>query len=98
MKNKPVHNFLGLKLRMDFKEAHHLYWGVVMALVFGWLKMPVLCVIGVLIALDDVYQHAKQVKNPDYHSPIHRAYGWFYQRSGLLRKLNWFADVIMRGK
>ena len=85
-------------LKIKWNEAHHLYWGVAMAIIFGWLEMPILCAIGVLIALDDLYQHYKQVEFPNYHSPIHQWYVRHLYKYRFVQWLNLIADNLLRGK
>jgi len=72
-----VHNLLGLKLRMNLAEVHHLYIGI--ALVSLSLLMPtwgglITAFIGVWLIIDDIWQHVQQYErfNPCYHSPVHR--------------------------
>lgn len=43
---------------------------------------------GGIVALDDIYQHHRQVEDPGYHSPVHRAYGVIYHKFEWIRNLN----------
>jgi len=90
-KNK-VYSILGFKMRLNWFSVHHLYLGI--ALMFAWLIHPILSVIGLYIALDDIYQHHRQVKeyDPCYHSPLHNLYGKYLYKFWIIRKLNEFAD------
>ena len=92
-----------LRLRWNPREAHHLYWGLIcvfVALVASffaplwafWIIWPVY-IIGVLMILDDLYQHMRQVKEPDYHSPIHQIYVK-YLRRGFIIKLEKLVDGL----
>lgn len=81
------------------KGIHHLYFGVIlMALGYflssEWSYSLVIYLLGVWLFLDDLYQHRRQVKEPSYHSPIHRFYGLFYHIKWI-RKLNEWADRML---
>ena len=80
------------------KGIHHLYIGLVLMAVgyFAstyWSHSLVVYVIGAWLVLDDLYQHRRQVKEPSYHSPVHRFYGLFYHISWI-RALNIKADKL----
>jgi len=99
----PKHNILGLEVRMEFFEWHHLYLGIVM-LIAGivllvlsqWLLGAVLCALGLILIIDDLYQHHRQVDEPFYHSPLHQLYGKLLYHIPFVRWLNRQADDFMR--
>lgn len=77
-----------------WREAHHGYIGFVLGapcIYFGWW-IP--AIIGLAVLTDDAYQHARQLKEPAYLSPLHRAYGWIYNRVAWVRALNRWADSL----
>jgi hypothetical protein len=103
----PVHNYFGFKMRWQPLSVHHFWWGwLLMAPASHWTRsddLLVYCVayavfcLGGYITLDDVYQHHRNVKHPEYHSPIHNFYGkYIYNGTGwmakAIRKLNDWAD------
>lgn len=64
------------------KEWHHGYYGAILALLPWW---P-LRVIGLILLVDDLYQHFIQAQDKEDgrrvrqdFSPLHRAYVWFYR-------------------
>ncbi len=65
-------------IRFNWKEKHHLYWGVVVWIVanvldrFGVPFMLAFKIVGVLLVVDDMWQHWRQVKDPNYRSPVWR--------------------------
>ena len=86
----------------QLKGVHHFYIGLILGLI-GFLLIFTPCPawivwtligLGLILMLDDAYQHLRQRKEPEYHSPIHRLYGWFYSRIGFLRKLNRIIDKL----
>ena len=61
----------------SFREWHHFYYGVpLVAQPWLWWLWPV----GLLFAVDDAEQHARQIHEPSYQSPLHRVYAWVYRR------------------
>jgi len=96
-------------LRFNPWESHHLYWGII-AMGVAYALSPstpwVCCgsvsfwlyVIGALTALDDLYQHRRQVKEPEYHSPIHKMYGKYIYKLSIIQKLNSIADDLFGGR
>ena len=107
-----VHDYILIKLRANWKQTHHLYYGIFLILVSMWnLGSSSLCVfipnwiafwLGIYLSIDDIYQHWKQVLkfNPCYHSPVHRFiydYLKLYDREWY-RKLNQFADWLFASK
>lgn len=91
---------------MDAKGFHHFYIGWVMLLVafyflvFREMAMTsyIIGSIGMLLCIDDYLQHDKQLEDPDYRSPLHRLYGFFYARSEILRWLNGIVDELFGRK
>ena len=64
---------LGEKL---FTKWHHAHG----AFVLTWLPWWPVQVIGIAIIAEDAYQHWRQKKEPNYLSPLHRAYVWVYRK------------------
>ena len=54
------------------KGVHHAYYGLGLLALALYFNSWTLYVIGAWLLVDDVYQHRRQVKEPSYHSPIHR--------------------------
>lgn len=76
-------------LRIKWREAHHLYVGIalfVLVLVLGirqaWSEWWcfALGMAGLLLAWDDIYQHWRQMREPEYRSPGHRAFQWAWHK------------------
>ena len=69
------------RLRINWREKHHLYWGALI-LVAGVLMYRLglapswagclVALTGLYLMADDLYQHWRQVDDPDYHSPVWR--------------------------
>ena len=97
---KPIHNILGLKIRLNWLEAHHGYYGIAL-MVLGYALSSVFAYsihlygLGALLFLDDLYQHYMQVSTPNYHSPIHRLYGDYLYRIPVVKKLNMMLDKLL---
>ena len=73
---------------------HHFYWGIILDFIaFLWLcyspryhafgYVP-LFIVGTLIVVDDMYQHHRQKREPDYTSPVHDWY-WEALNAGIAR-------------
>ena len=101
----PVRNILGFKMRINWAESHHLYWSLIlMALAGPWMRsddLVVFCIayaleaLGLAVAVDDVYQHHRQVKDPAYHSPVHNWYGRTLYRYEWVKRLNEFVSKMI---
>ncbi len=86
-----------------FKGFHHFYLGIFLLIagfvlmgLYGWYwtgGFIALCGVGAVV--DDLMQHFKQRKNPEYHSPLHRLYGKIYSKFAFIRWLNKIADKIL---
>lgn len=83
----------------DFKGVHHSYLGLFLSLigfwciwVSLWIAIPLMG-IGQWLFYDDVYQHIRKQKEPDYHSPVHRLFGLIYKWSWV-RKVTKFFDWL----
>ena len=62
-------------------ERHHFYIGAVMV---AWPDAPLwVRGVGFLILFDDAVQHAVQIKDPSYRSPVHKAYAVVLRWTGL---------------
>jgi hypothetical protein len=83
-------------LRINWREAHHLYVGLLLfvggpiCVVFGLDEMLgfILAMLGFLLIMDDLYQHHEQMTNPEYRSPCHRIFQWLW-RNTLGRFIKW---------
>jgi hypothetical protein len=92
---------------MDARGFHHAYLGAALmlggflAVVFtGWPLWVCLEIVfvGVVIFADDLYQHARQRKDPAYRSPLNRLYAVTLWRIPLIQKLNRLVDRILGRK
>lgn len=62
---------------------HHLYLGILIILIGLW------------IAIDDIYQHLRQRKEPSYTSPLHRWYIKNLYHYKWVRAINdWFDRML----
>ena len=66
-----------------WRQWHHSYIGLGLLMLpwaFAYTRLEVLTtpvtLVGLLILVDDAYQHARQCFQPSYESPLHRAYVW----------------------
>ena len=88
----------------NWKEVHHLYYGIVLLIVGAvlwhllsgwWLLVTAPCfVFGVWFSGDDLYQHVRQIKQPEYASSLHR---WFVRElypNPIIRKINVWLDKV----
>jgi hypothetical protein len=91
-------------MMFNVREAHHLYWGVGLialgaalwlALPWPWCLLAVpIVLVGSWCAVDDIYQHVRQLWQPDYQSSLHR---WFVRElypNPIVRKLNIWLDHL----
>lgn len=84
-----------------FKGWHHYYLGIILLILgfiimgCGWYRTGISIIIsGLITIVDDAIQHFKQRKNPEYHSPLHKLYGFIYSGSKFIRWLNKQADKL----
>jgi|APSaa5957512622_1039677.scaffolds.fasta_scaffold111191_3 hypothetical protein len=97
-KNK-VYSILGFKIRLNWRETHHGYYGAFLMLISPLCPYTaVILAIGLYLLGDDTFQHHVQVKeySPCYHSPVHRFiydYLKLYDRAWF-RALNKFVDWL----
>jgi hypothetical protein len=68
----------------NWYDWHHFYTGIIMWLVgaqlivYGYIITGAcISLIGIYLESDDLYQHAEQVTNSTYRSPVHRFYARF---------------------
>ena len=90
-------------MRFNPYETHHGYYGIALMLLAWvlssyttwslWMYMA-----GVVLFLDDLYQHIRQGREPEYHSPIHQIYGKYIYKFKTVQKLNRFFDRLFRKK
>lgn len=89
--------------------VHHFYLGLALALLGfmllwaprHWLAVAgiVVCVLGLIIMADDVFQHAMQRFYKDgYASPLKKVYQACGQACPLIGKVTVFFDDLFRGK
>lgn len=71
--------------RFNWEEIHHLYFGYLAVVVAAihWMWWPkwvsaLVLVLGAVTFADDVYEHHRQAKEPDYQSPLHRLFVWLW--------------------
>ena len=81
-------------LRLKWIAPHHGYYGLVLIGLSYYYSSYFLYVIGVVLFLDDLYQHWRQVKEPLYHSPIHVLYGRYLYNIPMIHKLNVYFDKL----
>jgi hypothetical protein len=55
-------------------------------------------ILGLVICVDDLYQHIRQRKEPAYRSPLHRFYGAKFWNVGWIQRLNQWADKKFGGE
>lgn len=90
---------------MNLRGTHHGYYGLVMmaagtgtwALTATWwirILAAALCFAGLWVLGDDVYQHVRQLWQPDYTSAIHRWYARTVWRWRWVQALNRWADRL----
>lgn len=61
-------------------ELHHFYYGLALYL---WPDAPAWAKgLGLAVMADDAVQHAVQLRDPDYRSPMHRGAYWLIYRVG----------------
>ena len=75
-------------------ESHHLYWGLIVCGVGYHYDTVWLYVVGMVLVYDDLWQHHKQVQDPEYHSIIHQLYGRYLYKFSWIRKLNIMVDKL----
>ena len=85
-----------------FAGFHHFYLGIALAVVgfilmgASWYYVGLFTILtGLLVIIDDVWQHFKQRVDPDYHSPLHRLYEAIYSKFAFIRWLNKIADKLL---
>ena len=87
---------------------HHFYLGIALALLgFGLLWAPrgwmattgiVLCVLGLIIMADDIFQHVMQrFYMVGYASPLKKIYQTCVQICPLIDRITAFFDKLFRG-
>ena len=80
-----------MNLRITWLQPHHLYAGILLMALAFWIGGNLggmIFLIGLYLAIDDLYQHWRQVKQPDYQSPIHRLFVWLWDRT-FGKFINW---------
>lgn len=56
----------------NFKEIHHLYYGIILGVVGLYFEWHILSVVGGLLFADDLIQHIVQGSDKTYKSPLHK--------------------------
>jgi hypothetical protein len=91
---------------MNLRGTHHGYYGLAMmaagtglwALTATWwlrLLAAAWCLIGLWVLGDDVYQHVRQLWQPDYESSLHRWYVRVLWGNPLVQRLNRWLDRLL---
>ena len=89
--------------------VHHFYPGLLLALIgflMLWAPKPwvavagiVICLLGVWIALDDLWQHAMQrFVQPGYNSPLKTLYHICNRQFPLIGRMIGFVDKLFHGR
>lgn len=87
---------------MESRGVHHFYLGVLFLLVAFVLLVFVghktegdlFFMIGLVIVIDDYYQHRRQLVEPSYRSPLNRLFVATLWRIGFVRRLTGIVDRI----
>ena len=93
-------------MKFNWRETHHLYYGVILTIIglvlfhilsgcWTLISFPFL-VLGIWCAGDDIYQHIRQITEPEFQSSIHR---WFVRKlypNPIIRKLNVWLDNFFK--
>lgn len=77
--------YFGVRKENGTWEIHHLYYGIVLTILGIVFNLIWMWVVGLILAVDDLYQHHKQGKDKSYQSPINKLYGL----SGIENLRNW---------
>jgi hypothetical protein len=104
----PVYKFLWiLPLRLNISFVHHgLYGLILLALALGLSYVQgvegyiswILYIIGLALFTDDLFQHWIQVRNPSYHSVVHKIYAKVLWPIPWVQALNKWADKKMSSR
>ena len=87
-----------------FVGFHHGYLGLVLMLIgfilvftpLPFIVSLITMILGLVIFLDDYYQHYKQRTNPDYQSWLHKLYVWAIRKMLKSKKFNWLGKLIVK--
>src|SRR5438445_6245540 len=80
---------------LSLKQWHHGYLGIALALIGALNSKTLFVVLGLILLVDDVVQHAVQyITQTEWHSPLHRLYAWVYARVALVRRVNNWLDTL----
>ena len=91
----PVYSIFGFKMRLKWLQGHHLYIGIGIMILALYTPFPLpIALLGAYISGDDVFQHHRQVKEPSYHSPLHRFYGKYIYKYRIIQYLNRIGDAL----
>ena len=85
-----------------FSHFHHYYIGLFLLMIafilLGYsfiITSLIVFILGLWILIDDYWQHFIQTtRDKNYHSLLHKLYGYIYSRSKLIRWLNEMADRL----
>jgi len=85
----------------NFKGFHHFYLGVMLIILafllvwINWFLAIILFFVGIVLIVDDFYQHVRQQVDPDYQSPLHRWYvKYLWEKYAWIRRLNEWIDEL----
>ncbi len=68
-------------MRINWREAHHLYIGILLLIIGLYCKLHILATAGTVLIIDDLYQHYRHVRQPDYKSPVHQLFVWLWSNT-----------------
>lgn len=71
--------------RFDIDEVHHAYYGWLilwiaplhLRLLRAGALFTGMMLVGIVLVWDDIYQHHRQAREPDYQSPLHKLLRFF---------------------
>lgn len=86
---------------MDKVGVHHFWIGIFLLCV-GFVALLnlhaavwTICTgLGIWLCVDDTIQHRRQIKHPEYRSPVNRLYGATLYKIKWIRDLNKFFDKL----
>ena len=81
---------------MIWREFHHGYLGLALLGASWAFSGPLTGLFGAWLVLDDVYQHYMQYLDPEYRSPLHRAYVALLWLLPPVQALNRWLDRLFR--
>jgi hypothetical protein len=83
---------------VTFNQMHHEYIGLGLVLL-AWIVSSIpLGLLGVLVSLDDTYQHFVQLESdkPTFQSPLHKLYGCLVHQFPFLSKIAAYLNLRLK--